>query len=121
MVKSKFILSLILFILIADACKRPSKLDNVVEDFDVDELRSKIELELKTIPTRFKFKDTLIDFYSQNEFYPLWLEKINDSLFRDTLNKIAEDLVYDGLLKKHYHFQEALKLIDSFQSKKTPY
>ena len=121
MVKSKFIFFLILFIFITDACKRPSKLDNVVEDFDVDELRSKIELELKTIPTQFKFKDTLIDFYSQNEFYPLWLEKINDSLFRDTLNKIAEDLVYDGLLKKHYHFQEALKLIDSFQSKKTPY
>ncbi len=86
MVKLKFILALILFIFIADACKRPSKLDTIVEDFDVNELRSVIELELKKIPTQYKFKDTLIDFYSQNEYYPLWLEKINDSLFRDTLN-----------------------------------
>jgi murein L,D-transpeptidase YcbB/YkuD len=121
MVKSKFIFPFFLFIFLTNACKRPSKLDNIVEDFDIDELRIKIEHELKSIPEQFKFKDTLIDFYSQNEFYPMWLEKINDSLFRDTLNKIAEDLVYDGLLKKHYHFQEAIKLIDSFQSKKTPY
>ena len=119
--KLKIIFSLILLILISDACKRPSKLDTIVDDFDIDELRTKIELELKSIPAEFKFKDTLIDFYTQNQNYPLWLEKINDSLFRDTLNKIAEDLVYDGLLKKHYHFQEAIKLIDSFQSKKTPY
>jgi murein L,D-transpeptidase YcbB/YkuD len=121
MVKLKFILSLILFLFIIDGCKRPSKLDTIVEDFDINELRSKIELELNSIPAEFKFKDTLIGFYSQKDFHPMWLEKINDSLFRDTLNKIAEDLVYDGLLKKHYHFQEVLKLIDSFQSKRTPY
>lgn len=104
-----------------NACKRTSKLDKLVVDFNIEDLQKTIETELTLNSKHYKFKDTLLYFYSNNNYYPLWLEKINDSLFRDTLNKISEDLIYDGFLKKHYHFQDVIKLIDSFHTKKSPY
>lgn len=79
----KLSIVLILGLLFAlNACKRKTKLDNVVEDFDFNKLTTEIHSEIDSLKKDHTYKhyfDTLYTVYNQQAFKPIWLEKINDS------------------------------------------
>jgi murein L,D-transpeptidase YcbB/YkuD len=107
-----------------NACKRTSKLELVVENFDISRLNKEIENELSIFRSDSSYThhfDTLFTFYNHQGFNPFWLEKINDSLFIDSIKKINDSLIFDGLLQSHYGFNSIFPLIDSIKNSKQPY
>ncbi|MDP2175696.1 MAG: L,D-transpeptidase family protein [Bacteroidota bacterium] len=121
----KLSIVLILSLLFAlNACKRKTKLDNVVEDFDFDKLTTEIHSEIDSLKKDHTYKhyfDTLYNVYKQQAFKPIWLEKINDSLFVDSIRQISDSLIYDGFIQSHYGFSKLLSLIDSIKISKNQY
>jgi murein L,D-transpeptidase YcbB/YkuD len=109
---------------IVNACKRKTKLDKVVENFDFDRLTHEIASELEILKKDSSYThnfDTLYTVYQKQAFNPIWLEKINDSLFIDTIHRINDSLIFDGLIQSHYKFEEIFQLIDSIKTSKLPY
>ncbi|MCC6817497.1 MAG: L,D-transpeptidase family protein [Bacteroidia bacterium] len=106
-----FVGCILLFILVFSSCKDKVKTSNIAENFDSERIPAQIELTLNVLAkdtNHYHYFDTLSHFYQNNKFKAVWIEKLQDSLFRNQLYNIFDSIVYEGL-KPEYYYVDSLK------------
>lgn len=98
----------------------------IVENIDPALIPPQIGKELNLLKKDTTFThyfDTLSYLYAAREYQPLWLDKLGDSLFVNTLQRISDSSVYDGLKPSHYKLDTIKILLSRAREKhkKDPY
>jgi murein L,D-transpeptidase YcbB/YkuD len=120
----KTLLSFGLFILlIFNACKKKSKIEEKLPDFKIEDMQPIIESYLTVLKNDSSFThyfDTLYPNYKAKNFEPLCLNEIQDSLTIESIKLINDSLVYEGLKPSHYKLDTVLKYLNLAKHQKVP-
>jgi murein L,D-transpeptidase YcbB/YkuD len=99
---------------------KPHKIEE--GDFtDMEQVSSGMKRELSILKKDTTFThyfDTLGDFYAQRHFDPLWMDKIQDSIFMVHLHQLSDSVVFDGFKREHYHFDTIFSLAKTSKNRK---
>lgn len=120
----KTLLTVGLFVLlIFNACKKKTKIEEKLADFELEEMKPILESHLKKLKNDSNFThyfDTLHYVYKAKGFEPLSLLEIQDSNTIESIKKIDDSLVYEGLKPSHYKLDTVLKYLDLAKKQKVP-
>lgn len=114
---------LVLTGMLAVSCNEKLKIEEIVAHFDPSEMPEQIEQGLASLRSdtlHTHYFDTLTVYYSKNDFKPLWMNELQDSAFRDAIQKISDSCVYEGLKREHYQADKLIALLKQAQKQKLP-
>jgi len=110
-------------LLIFNACKKKTKIEEKLADFELEEMAPIIESQLNTLKNDSNFThyfDTLYGIYKAKDFEPLSLFEIQDPLSIEEVKSINDSLVYEGLKPSHYKLDTVLKYLSLAKNQKVP-
>ena len=110
-------------LLIFNACKKKTKIEEKLADFELEEMAPIIESQLNTLKNDSTFThyfDTLYGIYKAKDFEPLSLFEIQDPLSIEEVKSINDSLVYEGLKPSHYKLDTVLKYLSLAKNQKVP-
>lgn len=114
---------LIIGILFLFSCKEKSKFEEKHPDFEVSEMPNYIKhsvQRLKKDIVHTHYFDTLSDFYAARKNKPVWLDKMQDSVFMANVFKLSDSVVYEGLKTEHYLLDTVLMLLKKSKKQHPP-
>jgi len=113
-----------LFVLIIfNACKKKSKIEEKFPDFKIEEMQPIIESHLNALKNDRNFThyfDTLYTIYKAKNFEPLCLLEIQDSQTLESITLMNDSLVYEGLKPSHYKLDTVIKYLELAKHQKVP-
>ena len=87
---------------------------------DIEIVSENIQKELailKKDTTFTHYFDTLGDYYALNNYQPIWMDVIFDSVFMAHLQIVSDSLVFDGFKREHYRLDTVLQMIKKTKTK----
>jgi murein L,D-transpeptidase YcbB/YkuD len=82
-------------------------------NFNVDLVKERMQAELqRTDSARLPFADTLLAFYRQRKFSPVWLDQLDAPGFKARVAALYDTLFTEGLLPEWYYRDTIFKSID---------
>jgi murein L,D-transpeptidase YcbB/YkuD len=114
--KVLLLLLLLGFVVVFPYCRKaPGTFHELkAEQFNFDEVKEQIKSVLEQVPGNafILYRDTLLRFYTNREFEPVWLNHFSEPGFKQKIAALYDTLFTEGLLPEWYHRDTIFDIMD---------